>query len=464
VVAAALRLPTLGSQSLWLDEVLTARLAESSLGDLLHRVAEQEANPPLFYLFEWGWTRLAGTSEFALRLPSALCGIALVPVAWAIGRRLGGQRAATALAALVAVHPLLVYYSQEARGYAAVALACAAGFLYFLDTLEGKAGGVRWALASAVALGCHYFAIFPVAVEAAILLWRRRGAVLPALAGVAAAGLALLPLVLEQLDGGHGDNVTAGASLAARVKAAATSWLVGERGPVVDGLEWLAGALILAGIGVLLAARGAGGPEARRAAVLPAAVAGGAVALMLLTALLGADYLNNRNTLPVLAIALAVPALGYARAKWLGVAACAVLLAATIGAQLDEDHHRENWRDVAGALAVDRDVIVVVPAYNEIALRWYAPDFRPVREARGNDVAIVFSDLERNPLPSSDAASAAVRTYTNELPVRAGRLTATRWRGRAFGPTPLKQAELDAWAREYLDPARGEGGVALLSR
>src|SRR6187399_367823 len=79
-LAAALRLPTLGSQSLWLDEVLTGNLARGTLGDLFHVVAQQEANPPLFYLVEWAWTPLAGTSEFALRLPSALCGIALVPV------------------------------------------------------------------------------------------------------------------------------------------------------------------------------------------------------------------------------------------------------------------------------------------------------------------------------------------------------------------------------------------------
>ena len=272
VLAAALRLPTLGSQSLWLDEALTGRLARGSLGDLLHRVATEEANPPLFYLFEWVWTRVAGTSEVALRLPSALFGIALVPVAFAIGRRLGGQRAAVALAALVAVHPLLVYYSQEARGYAAVALACAVGFGYFLDALEGKRA-LWWALASAVALGCHYFAIFPVAIEAAILLARRGRAVLPALGGVALAGAALLPLLAEQVGGDHTDNVTGGTGLAERVKGVATSWLVGERGAAVDNLEWLVGALLLAGVGLVVAKR-------VRAAILPAAVGGGGAALM----------------------------------------------------------------------------------------------------------------------------------------------------------------------------------------
>ena len=67
--------------------------ARGASAALFHQVAEQEANPPLFYVVEWLWTRVAGTSEIALRLPSALCGIALVPVAYAIGRRLASERA-----------------------------------------------------------------------------------------------------------------------------------------------------------------------------------------------------------------------------------------------------------------------------------------------------------------------------------------------------------------------------------
>src|SRR3954453_22194234 len=240
-LAAALRLPTLGSQSLWLDEVLTGNLAHGSLGDLFHVVAQQEANPPLFYPLEWVWTRIAGTSEFALRLPSALFGIALVPVAWAIGKRLAGERTAGALAALVAVHPLLVYYSQEARGYSAVALACAVGFFCFLDDRP-----LGWAVAAAVALGCHYFAIFPVAIEAAILLWRGRRA---AVAAVVVVGAGLLPLLHEQLGGNHAANVTQGIGLATRAKGVAASWIIGERGAAIGNLEWIGGARLSARAG-----------------------------------------------------------------------------------------------------------------------------------------------------------------------------------------------------------------------
>jgi mannosyltransferase len=461
VLAAALRLPTLGSQSLWLDEALTGRLARGSLGDLLHRVATEEANPPLFYLLEWAWTRAAGTSEVALRLPSALFGIALVPVAFAIGRRLGGQRAAVALAALVAVHPLLVYYSQEARGYAAVALACALGFLCFLDALERRRrAALWWALASAVALGCHYFAIFPVAIEAAILLARRGRAVLAALGGVALAGVSLLPLLSEQIGGDHTENVTGGTGLAERVKGAATSWLVGERGAAIDNLEWLVGALLLAGVGLVVLRR-------TRAAILPAAVGGGAAALIALAALGGADYLNNRNTLPALAIALAVPALGFAAGRRagaaLGAAACVAMAVATIGALSDPAHAREDWRATARDLGAT-PAVIVAPAYADVPLRWYRPALNPAppHGVAVTELAVVLSDPDRNPLPPGALDAPPVPGFTPAGTRRQDRMLIARY--RAPEPRPVRPDAVDAWARKRLDAARGAGGAALLAR
>ena len=459
-LAAALRLPTLGSQSLWLDEALTGRLARGSLGDLLDRVATEEANPPLFSLFKWAWTRVAGTSEVALRLPSALFGIALVPVAYAIGRRLGGQRAAVALAAVVAVHPLLVYYSQEARGYAAVALACAVGFLCFLDALEGRRrAAMWWALASAIALGCHYFAIFPVAIEAAILLARRGRAVLPALGGVALAGAALLPLLSEQVGGDHTDNVTGGTGLAERVKGAVTSWLVGERGAAIDNLEWLVGALLLAGVALTVLRRS-------REAILPAAVGGGAAALIGLAALGGADYLNNRNTLPVLAIALAVPALGFAAGRRtgaaLGAAACVAMAVASIGALTDPAHAREDWRATARDLAPNT-AVVVVPAYADVPLRWYRPALEPVPAAgvEVTELAVVLSDPDRIPLPPGALDAAPVPGFTPAGTQRHDRMLIARY--RATEPQLVRPDAVSEWARTRLDTARGAGGAALLA-
>ena len=118
VLAAALRLSTLDVQSFWYDEAyVPVHTLHASLGATLESVVKSENTPPLWYVLVWGWSRVFGTGEVALRLPSALAGIATVAVAWGIGHELAGRRAAIATAALVATNPLLVWYSQEARAY-----------------------------------------------------------------------------------------------------------------------------------------------------------------------------------------------------------------------------------------------------------------------------------------------------------------------------------------------------------
>ncbi len=143
--AAALRLSTLDLQSLWYDEAFTpVHVLHPSLAATLRAVVHTENTPPLWYLLEWADSRVFGTGAFALRLPSALAGVATVPVAWAIGRELAGRRAAFARAALVAVNPLFVWYSQEARVYALFVLTAALAMLCFLRALREPTPRTAW--------------------------------------------------------------------------------------------------------------------------------------------------------------------------------------------------------------------------------------------------------------------------------------------------------------------------------
>ncbi len=107
-----------------------------SLFTTLESVPKTENSPPLWYLVEWFDYRLFGSGAFALRLPSALAGIALVPVAWAIGRELADRAAAIACAALVTVGPLFVWYSQEARAYGLFMFTAGLAMLAFVRVLR----------------------------------------------------------------------------------------------------------------------------------------------------------------------------------------------------------------------------------------------------------------------------------------------------------------------------------------
>jgi hypothetical protein len=203
-----------------------------------------------------------------------------------------------------------------------------------------------------------------------------------------------------------------------------------------------------------------------RAALLPAVVAGGSAALIALAALGGADYLNNRNTLPVLAIALAVPALGFAAgraAAVLGAAACAALAIATIGALTDPAHAREDWRTTGRDLGAT-PAVIVAPPYADVPLRWYRPALTPAppQGVTATELAVVVSDPDRNPLPPGALDASPVPGFTPAGTERRDRMLIARY--RASTPQPVRPEAVNAWARARLDGGRGASGAALLAR
>lgn len=94
--------------------------------------------------------RMFGQSEWALRLPSVLCGIALIFAAHRAGRRFLRPDWNVALAMIVALLPTLFDYSQTARMYIfmelSVAISMACVFAW-----EGD-GRIRWLIAAAAML------------------------------------------------------------------------------------------------------------------------------------------------------------------------------------------------------------------------------------------------------------------------------------------------------------------------
>ena len=167
VAGAALRFATLDRQSFWLDELVTVSLMRRSFGDMVHAIPHSEATPYLYYVVAWPWTRLFGSGEVGLRSLSALAGTATVIAAYGAGASLLSSRVGLLTAALVAVNPFLVWYSQEARSYALVTLFVAIGLWFFAKALKGERWALAgWALASSLALATHYFAVFVIVPEA----------------------------------------------------------------------------------------------------------------------------------------------------------------------------------------------------------------------------------------------------------------------------------------------------------
>jgi hypothetical protein len=356
VLAATLRFATLAHQSLWLDEALTANDVHLSFGAMLSTVASHEANPPLYYVLAWMWTRILGFGDAGLRSLSALWGTAVIPIAYLCARELASHRAALIAGLLAAINPFMIWYSQEARPYMLLAALSGASFLWFVRA--SREPGSRplgwWATFSALALLTHFFAGFLVAPQALWLLWRaRRRAAVLAVGAVAVVQVALIPLVVS--DSGNGLGWIKVIPLTIRIKQIPVEFGLGtlyKSSLVVHGL--LIAAVLTTGVIGLLAV--AGDRPHRRGAAVAASIAAVVLLVPLLLTQLGHDYLITRNLIPawiplvvLVAIACAAP-----RARLLGAAVAAALAFAFVLADIRIDNHaqyqRPDWRDVAAAL------------------------------------------------------------------------------------------------------------------
>lgn len=125
-IGFAVRVHQIGVQSFWNDEGNTYVQSLRTIPEIAFH-AGRDIHPPGYYVLIAGWRLLAGESEAAYRLFSAFASLVTLACIIAAGRIIGGRGAAGwalgGLATLLlAFNTFSIYYAQEARMYALLAL------------------------------------------------------------------------------------------------------------------------------------------------------------------------------------------------------------------------------------------------------------------------------------------------------------------------------------------------------
>lgn len=224
--AFAWRVHALGRQSLWRDEVDAIWFATRDLPDTLAMFVQAAQNGPLYFLSLRPWFSLVGSSEIALRYPSAMASILAIPLLYQLARRLLPSKhalpprtpdstrtvhapttpstwMALLAAALFAFHPYQLWYGQEGKMYALMTLlVLAASWGWWRAVVERR----RWAwpaywLAITSGLYVHllFILVLPVHLVWFIILWpHSRGAWRGYATTMAALFLPYVPLFIWQ--------------------------------------------------------------------------------------------------------------------------------------------------------------------------------------------------------------------------------------------------------------------------
>lgn len=133
IIGLVLRLLDINKTSFWYDEAFTGDVIKLSWKEMFSVIAADKVHPPLFYVLIRCWSLLFGVTQFSLRGFSVFFGLGSIVMAYIVGKDFFNKNkfpiTGLVLAAVIAISPFFVTYSNEARAYSFLAF-LALGFAY----------------------------------------------------------------------------------------------------------------------------------------------------------------------------------------------------------------------------------------------------------------------------------------------------------------------------------------------
>lgn len=209
LVAAALRLWSIDTHSLWLDEAFSAIAAARPLPEMLEMLRHDSAQP-FYHLILHSWIGWGGMTETHLVRLSAIVGLMLVGLVYGIGTADFSRPAGLYAGLLVALSPIHLFYSRQVRMYGLLALVSVAAMVALERACERgrRRDWLGYGVLAVMAMYTHLYGLF-VSLIAAVFVWLRRRdrtAVRAALychLGILAVYTPWLPSLWYQVSGHH---------------------------------------------------------------------------------------------------------------------------------------------------------------------------------------------------------------------------------------------------------------------
>ena len=182
-----------------LDETANYWIIEKGLSQIWTRLGP--LGSPIYNYYLWFATRITGTNEIGMRIPSVLAMLGAAYVFYLCARRLFRRETAIVALIIFCANPIVVFAAIDIRPYALVALTTSATILILLRLRKDVSlwlAGV-FGVFSALILYCHFLAaaVLPAFLLTFILWKRRSGPVFwkQLIAGLSVFVLVSLPLV-----------------------------------------------------------------------------------------------------------------------------------------------------------------------------------------------------------------------------------------------------------------------------
>lgn len=387
--------------SLWLDEGATIYFARLPWARVLGLRGYYDNHPPFYYALV-KLVSLVVSERYAGRFLSIALGSLTIVVIAILAAMLIGRHAAPIAGLVLAVSPLHLWYSQEARMYAPCVFVLAVSYLMLAGFVQATESGTMrlwWAVghgvANLLALYLSYsaaYAILPQGIVLGYLVWRQRRAALPILIatlGTALGYLPWLPQLLRNIQFLQGANTRQGFVVTPARVADSLLALTGVGGTVSASAghptpwdHWPNWRLVflLAFLGVVILGIGALACRPVLAPLMIGALLIGVLATTILLSLVSPGYADRTILAAVLGWVLFVAALSSFRRSLVlrtaGLAGLAfVVVISGVALELsDRGSAKQDFRSLAAEIVHRPDLpIVVLDPVTETLITIYQP-------------------------------------------------------------------------------------------